>query len=104
MEMKQEEKARKMTEKEAVSRVKIGSVWWIWDCIWEVPREVKVIRTQSGEDGFLCWDTEETEARGPKGKHYLHQVFKKESLFPSLDALCDYHIGKFEKLKKENKK
>ena len=97
--MTKEEQARKKAEKEAVSRVMIGSVWWILDSIWEVPREVKVIRTQSGEDGFLCWDTEETEARGPKGKHYLHQVFNKSSLFPSLDALCDYYIDKFKKFK-----
>ena len=101
--MTKEEQARKKAEKEAVSRVKIGSVWWIMDSIWEVPREVKVIRTQSGEDGFLCWDTEEVEARGPMGKHYLHQVFKKESLFPSLDALCDYYIDKFKKFKKKEK-
>lgn len=102
--MTKEEQARKKAEKEAVSRVKIGSVWWIMDSIWEVPREVKVIRTQSGEDGFLCWDTEETEARGPKGKHYMHQVFKKESLFPSLDALCDYYIDKFKKFKNKEEK
>lgn len=103
--MTNEERARKIAEKEAVSRVRIGSVWWIWDSIWEVPREVKVIRIQSDKDGFLCWDTEETEARGPKGKHYMHQVFKKESLFPSLDALCDFYINKFKKFKmKEDKK
>lgn len=101
--MTRAEKARKETKKEAVSRVMIGSVWWIWDSIWEVPREVKVIRTQSDKDGFLCWDTEETEARGPQGKHYLHQVFDKKSLFPSLNALCDYHIGRFEKLKEDKK-
>lgn len=47
----------------------------------------------------------ETEARGPEGKHYLHQVFNKESLFPSLDALCDFYINKFKKFKhKENEK
>lgn len=99
--MTKEEKARKKADEEAVSRVNRGSVWWIWDSIWEVPREVRVIRTQSGEDGFLCWDTEETEARGPKGKHYLHQVFNKGSLFPSLDALCDFYIDKFKKFKNE---
>jgi hypothetical protein len=103
--MTKEEKARKKANEEAVSRVRIGSVWWIFDIIYDVPREVKVIRTQSNEDGFLCWDTEETEARGPKGKHYLRQVFNKESLFPSLDALCDFYINKFKKFKhKENEK
>lgn len=97
--MTNEERTRKKAEKEAISRVKINSVWWILDSIWEKPIEVKIIRTQSGKDGFICWDAEETESRGPKGKHYMHQVFSKASLFPSLGALCDYYIDKFKKFK-----
>lgn len=99
--MTKEEKTQRQAEKDDVSRVKIGSVWWIIDSMWDVPREVTIIRAQSGEDGFLCWDVEETEARGPMGKHYMHQVFKKSSLFPSLDALCDYYINKFKNFKEK---
>ena len=104
--MTQEEKAQRKAEKDAVSRIKIGSTWWIIDSLWDVPREVTVIRVQSGVDGFLCWDVEETEARGPHGKHYMHQVFSKKYLFPSLDALCDYYINMFKhfKLKKDGTK
>ena len=94
--MTKEERAQRLVEKEAAARVKIGSVWWIMPSLWEAPREVKVIRTQSG-----CWDVEEIEARGPQGKHYLHQVFKKSSLFPSLNALCDFYIDKFNKFKEK---
>ena len=101
--MTREEKAQRNAEKDAISRIKIGSVWWIMDNLYVVPREVTVIRIQSGIDGFLCWDVEETEARGPQGKHYIHQVFNKKFLFPSLDALCDYYINMFKhfKLKKD---
>ena len=94
--MTKEERAQRLAEKEAAARVKIGSVWWIMPSLWEAPREVKVIRTQSG-----YWDVEEIEARGPQGKHYLHQVFKKSSLFPSLNALCDFYIDKFNKFKEK---
>ena len=99
--MTKEERAQRLAEKEAAARVKIGSVWWIMPSLWEAPLEVKVIRTQSDEGVFLCWDVEEIEARGPQGKHYLHQVFKKSFLFPSLNALCDFYIDKFNKFKEK---
>ena len=102
--MTQEEKAQRKAEKDAVSRIKIGSVWWIMDNLYVVPREVTVIRVQSGTEGFLCWDVEETKARGPQGKHYIHQVFNKKLLFPSLDALCDYYINMFKHFKEKKEK
>lgn len=71
--------------------------FWIWDSIWEKPREVEIIRRQAGPDGFLCWDSEEVEARGSNGKHFLHQIFSKTQLFQTKNALCKHYIKMFEK-------
>lgn len=82
--------------------VAIGSVWWIWDSVFEEPREVKVTRALHNErHEFLCWDTYETEPRGCNGHCFLHQIYKKNQLFPTKAALCDYYIKKFQKFKEK---
>lgn len=80
--------------------------FWIWDAIWEEPREVEIIRRQAGPDGFLCWDSEEVEARGSNGKHFLYQIFSKKQLFQTKNALCRHYIEMFEKFmnKEEDEK
>lgn len=72
--------------------------FWIWDEVWEEPREVEIVRRQVNERGeFLCWDSKEVEARGGNGKHFLHQIFSKKQLFPTKNALCKHYIKMFEK-------
>ena len=74
--------------------------FWIWDSVWEKPREVEIVRRQVNEAGdFLCWDSYEIEARGSNGKHFLHQIFSKKQLFPTKNALCEHFIKMFENFK-----
>lgn len=72
--------------------------FWIWDSIWEEPREVEIVRRLSNEYGeFLCWDAYEVEARGSNGKHFLHQIFSKKQLFSTKNDLCKHYVKMFEK-------
>lgn len=72
--------------------------FWIWDAVWEEPREVEIVRRQVNERGeFLCWDSYEVEARGTNGKHFLHQIFKRDQFFPTKNDLCKHYIKMFEK-------
>lgn len=71
--------------------------FWIWDSVWEEPREVEIAKSQRNERGeFLCWDSYEVEARGTKGWHFLHQIFSKKQLFATKKALCEHYIKMFE--------
>lgn len=82
--------------------VAIGSKWWIWDSVWEQPREVTIKDKIMIKGKCNGWNTEEVEARRWNGQHYWHQVFSKSQLFPSLTALCDHYIRVFEKFKKKD--
>ena len=81
--------------------VTIGSRWWIWDCVWETPIEIVIKNRIMIEGTCNGWNVEEVEARGGNGKHFWHQVFNKNDLFPSLTGLCDHYIRKFEIFKKK---
>lgn len=71
--------------------------FWIWDEVWEEPREVEIARRQVNERGeFLCWDSYEVEARGSNNTHFLHQIFSKKQLFSTKNDLCKHYIKKFE--------
>lgn len=86
-------------KKENVGSEKIlHQKFWIWDSIWEEPREVEIKSRQVNERGeFLCWDSYEVEARGSNNTRFLHQIFSKSQLFPTKNALCKHYIKMFEK-------
>ena len=87
---------RKANPTEEGSEKIIHQHFWIWDSIWEEPREVEIVRRLKNERGeFLCWDSYEVEARGSKGHHFLHQIFSKKQLFATKNALCEHYIKKF---------
>lgn len=89
---------RKIPEED--STITLHSKWWIWDDVWEEPREVEIVRRQVNEHGeFLCFDSYETVARGSKGHRFLHQIHNKSQLFKTKADLCDHYIKMFTKFK-----
>lgn len=72
--------------------------FWIWDEVFEEPREVEIVRRQVNErNEFLCWDALEFKARGSNGKRFCHQIFSTNQLFSTKKALCQHYIEMFER-------